>query len=90
MDELLLCAVIEERSSERMGLLAAATAEPDLELSTLYRELVAAEQRHGQLYLDLALELFPEQVVAARWGEVTTHEAEALRDLPRVPRLHSS
>ena len=90
LDELLLCAVIEERSSERMGLLAAATAQPDLELSTLYRDLVVAEQRHGQLYLDLALELFPEPVVAERWGEVTTHEARALRDLPRVPRLHSS
>lgn len=89
LDELLLCAVIEERSRERMGLLATATAGEDPDVGALYRELVAAEERHGLLYVELALASFPEPEVAGRWREITDHESRVLLLLPPAHRLHS-
>ncbi len=90
LDELLVCGVIEARSCERMGLLADAFDQPAPELSVLYRELVAAEGRHRDLYLELALELFAEPDVRARWEEIAAHEAIVLQGIPRSPRLHSA
>lgn len=89
LDGLLVCAVIELRSCERMGLLAAALSHKEPELSGLYRELVAAEERHGQVYVELAQQLFDEEDVLDRWRQVTAHEAEVLREIPAAPRLHS-
>jgi tRNA-(ms[2]io[6]A)-hydroxylase len=90
LDELLVCGVIEARSCERMGLLAEAAAERNPELSGLYRELVTAEVRHRELYVELAVELFGEAEVAKRWTVITRHEAEVLGEIPRAPRLHSA
>ena len=90
LDGLLVCGVIEARSCERMGLLAEAAAARNPELSDLYRELVAAEVRHRELYVELALELFGEPEVSRRWTEIARHEAEVLGEIPRAPRLHSA
>ena len=59
-------------------------------MSDLYRELVAAEERHRELYVELALELFGEGEVSRRWTEIARHEAEVLREIPQGPRLHSA
>ena len=90
LDELLVCGVFEARSCERMGLLADAFKQSAPELSSLYRELVAAEGRHRELYLELALKLFGEPDVGVRWEEITAHEATVLRSIPKSPRLHSA
>lgn len=99
LDSLLVCAVIEARSCERMRLFAeylesarAAGAawvdEGGSDLVKLYRGLLAAEARHHRLYLDLAESLFPADQVAARLAVVTAHEAAILADAPVEPRLH--
>jgi len=51
LDVLITGALIEARSCERFGLLAAHLPAP---AADLYRTLEASEARHGQLYLDLA------------------------------------
>jgi tRNA 2-(methylsulfanyl)-N6-isopentenyladenosine37 hydroxylase len=66
LDTLLCCALIEARSTERMGLLAAALAPRDPELSALYEGLLRSEARHFSTYVDLARRLFPAASWAAR------------------------
>lgn len=88
VDTMLCCALIEARSHERLGLLAAAW--PDRELRALYAELCAAEERHGELYLALAGEAAGSgSAVEARLAELTVHEAAVLVR-PGLPvRVHS-
>lgn len=88
LDTLLVCALIEARSCERMKLLSERLEEP--ELAKLYQGLLAAEARHHRLYVDLAEQLFPREEVAARLDEVARHEGEVILGLPREPRLHSN
>jgi tRNA-(ms[2]io[6]A)-hydroxylase len=54
-DELLCSALIEARSHERFVRLACAVDDPGLR--TLYEDLLEAEERHGDLYVDLYKEL---------------------------------
>jgi tRNA-(ms[2]io[6]A)-hydroxylase len=89
VDELLVAAVIEARSHERLDLLAGAYAAVDPELAAFAADLVAAEARHAPLYVELAATLLPAGVVAERHRALLAHEAEVLRALPFAPRLHS-
>lgn len=89
VDELLVAAVIEARSHERLQLLSVAFAGRDPELAAFYADLVAAEARHAPLYVDLAGTLLPPEVVAARHHALLAHEAAVLGALPFAPRLHS-
>lgn len=88
VDELLVGAIIEARSCERMRLLAAALVGHDDEVADFYADLVAAEERHEVLYVDVAATLAAPAVVAARWCELGRHEAAVLGALPWSPRLH--
>ncbi len=87
LDTLLCCALIEARSCERLGLLAAELDDP--ELAAFYRGLHAAEARHHRLYLDLAAEVAPAAEVATRLAELARHEAAVLAATPPLPRLHA-
>lgn len=88
VDELLVAAIIEARSHERLQLLAAACADVDAELTAFYRELVTAEARHEPLYVALAARVAGGVDVARRHRELLQHEAAVLRALPWSPRLH--
>jgi tRNA-(ms[2]io[6]A)-hydroxylase len=87
-DELLVAAIIEARSCERMGLLADALQAVDPEAAAFYADLCEAEARHQSLYVELAAELLPAAALAARWQHLARHEAAVLAALPVVPRLH--
>ncbi|MEN9201684.1 MAG: tRNA-(ms[2]io[6]A)-hydroxylase [Thermostichus sp. DG_1_6_bins_120] len=87
LDALLLAAIIEARSHERLGLLALHA--PDPELQQFYRWLTAAEERHVQLYLDLALAHFPTDQVQERLNTLLQVETEILSTLHPEPRVHS-
>ena len=89
VDELLVAGIIEARSHERLQLLAAALPGHDDELASFYADLGAAEERHEGIYVDLAGEVLPPAVVAARHRALLAHEAAVLRELPFGPRLHS-
>jgi tRNA 2-(methylsulfanyl)-N6-isopentenyladenosine37 hydroxylase len=88
VDTLLVSAVIEARSCERLGLLADALDDP--ELAAFYRELRSAEARHQGLYMDLARAVLPSAEVRARLEEVLDHEARVLAECRGRPRLHES
>lgn len=89
VDELLIAAVIEARSCERMRLLAAAFAVADAPLAEFYADLVEAEARHEPAYVAIAQGLAAPEVVEARWAALASHEAAVLAGLPFAPRLHS-
>lgn len=88
LDTLLVAALIEARSCERMGLLAEALPGVDDALARLYRGLLAAEARHHGEYVGLALAHFPEAEVRERLASLAAHEAEALAAAAPAPRLH--
>lgn len=88
VDEVLLGAIIEGRSCERMHLLAAAFAATDAELSAFYADLVLAEARHEELYVEIAAGLVGAAQASHRLAELRAHEAAVLDALPFSPRLH--
>jgi tRNA-(ms[2]io[6]A)-hydroxylase len=88
LDRLLISALIEARSCERFGLLAAAAPDAgEASLGTLYRNLFEAEARHHSLFLDLAAQLF-EVPWRARFAELQEVEADLCRALPARSAIH--
>lgn len=87
LDSLLVAALIEARSHERLGLLAAYC--PDAGLAQLYRGLMASEARHYGAYWLLAVNEFPREVVQERLAELAVIEAAILAVPYGEPRIHS-
>lgn len=86
LDQLLISALIEARSQERLGLLGMHLPEP--ELAEFYRRLALAEAGHANLFGKLALRVAPEEVVVARAEVLLEAEAEIVRRLPLRPAIH--
>lgn len=85
LDRLLVFAVIEGRSAERLGLLAGALDDP--KSRELYAHLAEAEVRHRDIFLALARDIAPE-VWRARASELAGLEASVLAEHPILPRIH--
>ena len=88
LDQLVVSAVIEARSAERMFVLSQALHGVDDELAAFYASLVASEARHQSLYLELARQRFEAATVELRLEAVLAHEAELLAHSTNLPRLH--
>ncbi len=86
LDVLLVCALIEARSCERMKLLADRLDDP--ELCAFFGGLLASEARHFGTYLHLAEEVAPREQVLARLDALALHEAAILQDGPFEARMH--
>ena len=87
LDLLLVSALIEARSHERLGLLG--TYCPDPALAKFYRSLMASEARHYGIYWVLATLYFDRALVEERLGELATVESDILSTLHPLPRVHS-
>jgi tRNA-(ms[2]io[6]A)-hydroxylase len=88
IDALLCAALIEARSHERLSLLAAGFAgSGDHDLADIYQALATAEDRHAELYVELARDGAREDV-GARLAELAAREAELLAGLPFGSRVH--
>jgi tRNA-(ms[2]io[6]A)-hydroxylase len=86
VDEMLVCANIEARSHERFERLSAALGSTGL--GPLYEDLREAEARHGDIYVDLAVEAAGEDV-RPRLAELLAHEATVIAR-PGLPiRMHA-
>lgn len=85
LDRLLVFAVIEGRSAERLALLADAL--PDPRAAQLYASLATAEIRHRDTFLSLARDASPHEW-RARARELATIEAELLARRPIIARIH--
>lgn len=85
VDRILVFAVIEGRSAERLGLLAGALADP--KSRDLYASLATAEVRHRDIFLALARDAAP-----ATWRDRATElaaaEAAILAARPITARIH--
>jgi tRNA 2-(methylsulfanyl)-N6-isopentenyladenosine37 hydroxylase len=85
LDRLLVFALIEARSAERLGLLGEHI--PDDAVAALYRGLASAEIRHRDTFLELAAGVDPDGW-RARAEELATREADIIASLPVRARIH--
>lgn len=85
LDRLLVFALIEARSAERLALLAGAI--PDEATAHLYAGLATAEERHRDTFLELSAAVAPDQW-QDRLAELARAEAAIVATLPLRPRIH--
>jgi len=86
MDRLILASLVEVRGAERFKLVAEALEEG--ELKKFYKMLWISEAKHGHIYVKMALEYFPEDVVYDRLRWWIEKEAEILNGLEIRAALH--
>lgn len=86
LDRLLLGGLIEARGAERFGLVAAAL--PEGELKAFYTAITRSEDRHRDLFVNLATRYFSVAEVGSRIEELLHIEAELISRLPHRPALH--
>ena len=87
LDRLLLASIIECRGAERFRLVCEAI-ENDDQLKEFYHMLWASEAKHGNIFVKMALNYFPEKHVYARLEELNHAEAKIISTLPLRPALH--
>jgi tRNA-(ms[2]io[6]A)-hydroxylase len=85
-DRLLVGALIEARSCERLELLGPAL--PDERLRELFARLARSEAGHERLFVDLAAAGFGSERTQARLLELAEAEARIVAALPLEPRIH--
>ena len=86
LDRLLILGVIEARGCERFGMVAEAL-EPG-PLKDFYTDITRSEARHHGLFVRLAKEYFPAEVVEQRLDELLDAEAKIVEELPFRPAVH--
>jgi tRNA-(ms[2]io[6]A)-hydroxylase len=86
MDRLILASLVEVRGAERFKMVANALEEG--ELKKFYKMLWVSEAKHGHIYVKMALEYFPEDLVYDRLRWWIEKEAEILNGLEIRAALH--
>ena len=87
LEKLLICALIEARSCERFRLLSLHISEPALR--DWYHKFMVSEAGHYRLFISLAKQYMPEEVVKKRWQEYLGREAKIMKELElRGDRMH--
>jgi tRNA 2-(methylsulfanyl)-N6-isopentenyladenosine37 hydroxylase len=86
LDRLLVAAIIEARSCERLALLAEGLTEP--ELVRFYAELARSEDGHQALFFRLAADAHGAQTAAQRLDALLVLEARIVAGLPLRAAIH--
>jgi len=86
LDTLCIGSIVECRGAERFRLISEALE--DVELKKFYKMLWTTEAKHGNIYVEFALNYFSKDEVYARLDELLDKEAEILANLPIQARLH--
>ncbi|MBE9537894.1 MAG: tRNA-(ms[2]io[6]A)-hydroxylase [Proteobacteria bacterium] len=86
LDRLLTASIIEARGAERFALVAEALQ--DAPLKKFYQSIARSEERHYELFLDLAKKYVDSSVVDKRWDQLLDIEAEIVKGLPIQAALH--
>ncbi len=86
LDRLLVLGVIEARGCERFGMIAEAL-EPG-PMKDFYTQITRSEARHHGLFVRLAREYFPTDVVQDRLDELLDAEAKIVDELPLRAAVH--
>jgi len=87
LDRLLLASIIECRGAERFRLVWAAL-DHDAELKEFYNMLWTSEAKHGNIFVKMALQYFPEDKVYERLNELNAAEGKVIEALKLRPALH--
>ena len=87
IDLLLVSAIIEARSHERLGLIGEHCRDP--ELAKFYLSLMASEARHYGIYWILAESYSDRSTITKRLAQLGEYESSILATLHHEPRLHS-
>lgn len=86
LDRMLLASIIECRGAERFKMVEEALH--DIELKKFYKELWTSEAKHGNAFVKMALEYYPDEEVYIRLKELVKKEAEICSRLPFLAALH--
>ena len=86
MDRLLVAAVIEARGYERFSLVAEAL--PEGKDRDFYQAIAKSEEKHKNLFVELAYEYFDKAEVDLRLEEILIEEAKICEKLPFRAALH--
>ena len=86
LDRLLSASIIEARGAERFALVAAAL--PAGSLKKFYISIARSEERHYELFLQLASVYLDPGNISARWNELLDIEADIVASLPIRAALH--
>jgi tRNA 2-(methylsulfanyl)-N6-isopentenyladenosine37 hydroxylase len=86
LDRLLVPAVVEARSCERLQMVMEALQDP--ELKQTYLELVRAEARHHAFFFRMAEHYYPAERVRERGRALFQAEAELIERLPLRAAVH--
>lgn len=86
IDRLCLGSIIECRGAERFRLVEEALTEPGIK--RFYKILWASEAKHGNMFVELALEYFAPEIVFSRLEELLEAEAQILQGLEIKSALH--
>ncbi len=86
LDRLLVAAVVERRGHERFGLIAAAL--PQGSLKQFYKSITRSEDRHWQMFVELATTHCDPGLVGPRLLELASTEAKLVASVPLRAALH--
>lgn len=86
LDRLLIASIVEFRGAERFGLIAEALTEQ--ELKEFYTMLYKSEAKHGNIFIEMALNYYNEKMVFDRIESLLKLEGEIVADLPLRAALH--
>ncbi|NMP16873.1 tRNA-(ms[2]io[6]A)-hydroxylase [Thalassotalea sp. Y01] len=86
LDRLLVAGVIEARGHERFALVAEAL--PEGRDKKFYDDIAKSEEKHKNLFVELALEYFDADIVYPRLEEILDAEAKICEQLPFRAALH--
>ena len=86
MDRMLVASIVECRGAERFKMIADALE--DAELKMFYKRLWTSEAKHGNLFVDLALKYWEEEIVYRRLNELNEIEGAICQKLPIRAALH--
>ena len=86
LDRMLISSVIECRGAERFKIISQALEDP--ELKVFYRDLWAAETKHGHQFVDMVLRYENPETVYSRLDEIVEREAAIIEKLEWRASLH--
>ena len=86
LDRLVMAGVVEARGNERFGVLADALEDP--ELKSFYEEITRSEERHADLFVELAEHYYSSNEVQERVAFFLSVDAEAISAIPPRAALH--
>lgn len=85
-DRLIIASIVENRGFERFKQVSDHIN--DDELARFYRMIYLSEAKHGNIFVEMALNYFDENEVFERWEELSEIESDIISSLPLRPALH--